>query len=411
MEDLRSTYYIKTETFTSLEYLEFLYTLYLPLIGYKAVFLYEYLNNFIRSKKESIYLEDLINETTMNTQDFFFERKMLESIGLIEFYQKDDLNYLILIKGIKSPKNFFADLIFKGLLINKIGEKKAQELMSRYKIDADLKGYKKITSSIRDNFLVEFDPSYLNVGEDIKLMSNNTGDITDNFKDSVFFKCLEEKSNINSKNITTEELKQIHDCGVVFGLDEKTMALLTIDSFDPSETKGNKVNINQLYERAKKEVLLTKSYNKRFKKAEKVNISSDTDIAKKIRYYQSISPRDLLKERQNGVEPVSSDLNIIAYLQANMGLSVAVINVILDYTLDRLNNVLDRNYIEKIAASLLRNKCDNALDALNYLYGKNKKKKEIINNNNVEKGNDGPTIIDLDKETIDEDDLDDLWKD
>ena len=94
-----------------------------------------------------------------------------------------------------------------------------------------------------------------------------------------------------------------------------------------------------------------------------------------------------------------------------MGLSVPVINVILDYTLDRLNNVLDRNYIEKIAASLLRNKCDNALDALNYLYGKNKKKKEIINNNNVEKGNDGPTIIDLDKETIDEDDLDDLWKD
>ncbi len=411
MEDLRSTYYIKTETFTSLEYLEFLYTLYLPLIGYKAVFLYEYLNNFVRLKRDPIYLDDLINETTMNTQDFYFEKKMLESIGLIEFYQKDDLNYLILIKGIKSPKNFFADLIFKGLLINKIGEKKALELMSRYKIDADLKGYKKITSSIRDNFLVEFDPSYLNVGEDIKLMSNNTGDITDNFKDSVFFKCLEEKSNINSKNITTEELKQIHDCGVVFGLDEKTMALLTIDSFDPSEAKGNKVNINQLYERAKKEVLLTKSYNKRFKKAEKVNISSDTDIAKKIRYYQSISPRDLLKERQNGVEPVSSDLNIIAYLQANMGLSVPVINVILDYTLDRLNNVLDRNYIEKIAASLLRNKCDNALDALNYLYGKNKKKKEIINNNNVEKGNDGPTIIDLDKETIDEDDLDDLWKD
>ena len=55
MEDLRSTYYIKTETFTSLEYLEFLYTLYLPLIGYKAVFLYEYLNNFVRLKRDSIY--------------------------------------------------------------------------------------------------------------------------------------------------------------------------------------------------------------------------------------------------------------------------------------------------------------------------------------------------------------------
>ena len=411
MEDLRSTYYIKTETFTSLEYLEFLYTLYLPLIGYKAVFLYEYLNNFIRSKKESIYLEDLINETTMNTQDFFFERKMLESIGLIEFYQKDDLNYLILIKGIKSPKNFFADLVFKGLLINKIGETKALELMSRYKIDADLKGYKKITSSITDNFQVEFDPNYLKVGEDIKLMSNNTGEINDSFKDSTFFNWLKEKSNINPKHITTKELKQIHDCGVVFGLDEKTMALLTNDAYDPSEIKGRKVNINQLYERAKKEVLLAKSYNKRFKKVEKINISSDTDIAKKIRYYQSISPRDLLKERQNGVEPVSSDLNIIAYLQANMGLPAPVINVILDYTLDRLNNVLERNYIEKIAASLLRNKCDNALDALNYLYDRNKKQKDNIVNNNAEKENDGPTIIDLDKEIVNEDELDDLWKD
>lgn len=408
MEDLRSTYYIKTETFTSLEYLEFLYTLYLPLIGYKAVFLYEYLNNFVRLKRDTIYLEDLIEETTMNTQDFYFERQMLESIGLIEFYQKDNLNYLILIKGIKSPKNFFADLILKGLLINKIGEEKATELMSRYKIDVDLKGYKKITSSIRDNFSIEFDPNYLKVGDNIKLMSNNTGNINDSFKDATFFKCLKEKSNINPEHITTEELKEIHDCGVVFGLDEKTMALLTNDAFDPLEIKGNKVNINQLYERAKKEIALTKSYNKRFKKTEKINISSDTDIAKKIRYYQSISPRDLLKKRQNGVEPVSSDLNIIAYLTANMGLLTEVINVILDYTLDRLNNVLDRNYIEKIAASLLRNKCENALDALSYLYGRNKKQKDNASNNSENKS----TVIDTSKIIVDDDeDLDDLWND
>ena len=411
MEDLRSTYYIKTETFTSLEYLEFLYTLYLPLIGYKAVFLYEYLNNFVRLKRDSIYLEDLINETTMNTQDFYFERQMLESIGLIEFYQKDDLNYLILIKGIKSPKKFFADLILKGLFINKIGEKKATELMSRYKIDVDLKGYKKITSSIRDNFSVEFDPNYLKVGDDIKLMSNNTGEISDNFKDSTFFEWLKKKSNINPKHITTEELKKIHDCGVIYGLDEKTMAVLTNDAFDPSRIEGSKVNIKQLYERAVKEIALTKSYNKRFKKTEKINISSDTDIAKKIRYYQSISPRDLLKERQNGVEPVSSDLNILAYLNANMGLSKEVINVILDYTLDRLNNVLDRNYIEKIAASLLRNKCETALDALNYLCGRNKKQKDYVSNNS-ENSENKTTVIDTSKIIVDDDvNLDDLWND
>ena len=88
-----------------------------------------------------------------------------------------------------------------------------------------------------------------------------------------------------------------------------------------------------------------------------------------------------------------------------MGLPVPVINAILDYTLGRLNNVLERNYIEKIAASLLRNKCDNALDALNYLYGRNKKQ----NNNNDNKK---ATVIDTTKIVVDEDeDLNDLWND
>ena len=43
MEDIKSTYKIKTRTLILTEYNEFLYQLYLPLIGHKAVFLYEYL--------------------------------------------------------------------------------------------------------------------------------------------------------------------------------------------------------------------------------------------------------------------------------------------------------------------------------------------------------------------------------
>ncbi|HBS10326.1 MAG TPA: hypothetical protein DEA28_01130 [Firmicutes bacterium] len=413
MEDLRSRYKIKTTTFiNNSDYNEFLYTLYLPLIGYKAVFLYELLINLVKYGIKEIYLDDLIKETTLSTQDFFFERKVLESISLISFYKKSDLEYMIIINGIHSPKNFFNDDIFKGLLINRIGEDKVLSLMEHYKIDDDTTSYKNISSSINDNFIVDFDYNSLKVGEDIKLVSNNKAQIKDDFSDSIFFNYLKEKSNINPSAITLEELKKIHNCGVIYDLNEKIMAQITIDSIDLEKKIGEKVDISKVFDRAKKEIVAAKHYNKKIYKNNNAIVSGNSDIAKDVQYYQTISPRALLRERQNGVEPVASDISIIDYLELNMDLPIPVINVIIDYTLKRLDNKLNRAYIEKVAASLKRKKCETALDAMEILYKKNDNKRNYGSNvSNVNVTNNENFVKENNDEEVDDDwDFDDLWK-
>ena len=54
-------------------------------------------------------------------------------------------------------------------------------------------------------------------------------------------------------------------------------------------------------------------------------------------------------------------------------LTNGVINVLVEQTLSTNNNVLSRAYIEKVAASLVREGITTALDAMNYLRDINKK--------------------------------------
>ena len=156
MEDINSIYKIKTRTLILTEYNEFLYQLYLPLIGHRAVFLYEYLTNELRYGKKTLTLEEITNRSSLNVQDFIFERKMLESIGLISTFNSN-LEFIIILNPILSPKNFFADDVLKGLFMAKVGKKRGLEVMKHYQIDNNDEGFKEITASINDNFLIDFE--------------------------------------------------------------------------------------------------------------------------------------------------------------------------------------------------------------------------------------------------------------
>ena len=63
-------------------------------------------------------------------------------------------------------------------------------------------------------------------------------------------------------------------------------------------------------------------------------------------------------------------------LATNYKFSNGVINVLIRYTLDMKDNTLPRKYIEKVAASLVREGVTTVVEALNYLNKVNKKSKE-----------------------------------
>ena len=95
---------------------------------------------------------------------------------------------------------------------------------------------------------------------------------------------------------------------------------------------------------------------------------------------------EFLKIRNNGVEPLAVDKRALVNLQNETGLSDALINVIVDYTLLTQNNKLPKAYMDKIAGSFIREDVQTAYDAIVYLNGGIKKtKKKVVVEEKVNK--------------------------
>ena len=88
-----------------------------------------------------------------------------------------------------------------------------------------------------------------------------------------------------------------------------------------------------------------------------------------------------------------------------MGFSDGVINVILEYTLEKLDGKLIKNYVEKVASSMKRKGVKSTLEAYDYLLGD---KKPASNKTNIECES---KEVKNEKMMIDSDDFDEISDD
>ena len=99
------------------------------------------------------------------------------------------------------------------------------------------------------------------------------------------------------------------------------------------------------------------------------------------------APYEYFKFITNFSNPSPADVSIINDLSREYGLSNGVINVIIEYTLHACNQDLPRSYCEKLASKLQRLKVKDAMEAINALLGKTKKKRgkkeSILNYNDI----------------------------
>ena len=78
-------------------------------------------------------------------------------------------------------------------------------------------------------------------------------------------------------------------------------------------------------------------------------------------------PASWLAVLQNGHKPADSDLKILESLSLNLGLPNPVINALVDFVLQKNDNILSKAYIEKIGAALAREGVKTSLDAMTCL--------------------------------------------
>ena len=387
MEKLINNYYeIRLASLVSNVDKDVIIELYQPLIGAISSIVYLTLVKQKRNESdEDIYsLESLLNNMQLPINSFTNARRNLEAVGLLKTYQSvnnDIHRYIFELFAPKTPKEFFNDILFKGLLIQYVGEKEALRLANSYEINTNIDKDK--FDDISASFVEIFNPDYdhisftKNVGEN--LATHNSKKIASDINIDIVFNLVEENSQIKKESLL-EYSNDIKQLATLFNLNEDNIASVIIDSYN--ETMKPHLNMKVAFNKAKDKAYYPRLNNKEETKINYTNseINSDTIIANKIKLMEETGPAVFLEYLQNNTKVAPADLYVINSL-INLNLPNGIINAIVDYTLTKKNNILDKFFAEKIASGILREGITTTIDAMNYMKSLNKKRKTTIGTN------------------------------
>ena len=111
----------------------------------------------------------------------------------------------------------------------------------------------------------------------------------------------------------------------------------------------------------------------------------NSNIAKMIYTFETVSPYDFLKSKHNGAEPVKRDILLLENLLIDNKLKPGVVNVLIDYVLKTNDNKLNTKLVETIAGQWSRKKIETVEEAMEIAkknHKMNNKNKKITKVNN-----------------------------
>ena len=347
--------------------------LYQPIIGFAALAIYFSFWSESHNQKVLSYSshEQFLARMKMNPGTFMEARKILEAVGLVKtrLEKIKDVNiYHYELLAPRTPKGFFNDTLLYGLLIQALGEAEAQRIKRVYEVHEVEPVGEDVSSSFNDVFHPDFeDAAFMKASAGSgKTVGRNKGKVSTEFNYELFFKALQEESQISETAFSKKEMKEIERLATLYGISEEVAAHVVINCYSPEKEKGKRVDLKQVNEDFKNEVSYSKASRKSSYKG-KNKVIGDDGLAAKIKFFEIASPKEVLSALQNGTKPALADLNIIDILSKDYNLPNPVINVLIDFVLQMNNNVLSRYSAEKIAASLSREKIETAIDAMEYL--------------------------------------------
>lgn len=366
--------------------------LYQPLIGATACALYL---TMLKQKKNAdggtiFKMEQLLKTMQLSAENLLSARHYLEAVGLIRTYEsksEDVRCYIYVVYSPKSPKAFFEDVLFSGLLIQAVGDKEAKRLANKYKVNLTIpEDYKEVSASFVDVYKPNYDdPSFFkSFGHQIIGRDHGRAQLA--FNHDLFFKYIGENSSLDASQFKKKDMKEIERLATLFGLNEKQMANIVVKEYWVNGSLH--LEFDKIKNRAEDEIRVSVNVQQ-----EKSKVSGDSVLASKIQMMDEVAPAKFLQYLQNGTKPARSDINIINSLSKDYGFGNGIINVIVDYVLSKNSNVLSKNYCEKIASSLAREGCKSIVDAMNYL-----KKITVKNTKTVSK----KPVVEVEDETEDE---------
>ena len=377
------TYIVVNKSIINNEDRTILTMLYQPIIGPLPIILYFSLwadldKNELNSNEYTHH--HLITNMQISLHDITEARKKLEAIGLLKtFYKEDNINnYIYQLYSPIKAYDFFNHPILNVVLYNNIGKKEYENLKEYFKVSRiTTSGYEDITTSFTDVFRSVTLTSYDILNDDIRKKNIQKLNINSNFDFSFLAESL--PSSLDREKIFTKEIKElILQLAFLYELD----AIKMQDIIPICITERGTVNKDELrktcrnfYQFDNHGLLPSVVYN-----SQPEYLSAPTGDtskrAKMIYTFESISPYELLKSKNEGTEPTTRDIKLAEDLIIDYGLKPGVVNVLIDYILKTNNHKLTRNLAETIAGQWQRLKIETVDEAMKVAEKEHKKYKK-----------------------------------
>lgn len=336
---------ITMEGYTSLQ------LLYAPLLGQDALTLYQTMVS-LAALPNRIRNHLLLTKLTGYRMERIEKlRALLEQYLLMNTYYDGTKNaYLYVLHMPKPANDFLHHDVFGRLYLNTMG-KQVYEFARKSFANSyeDTSTYQNISSSMQ-RLLEDWDDNKENAFTSLK-PKKAIHEVPISFNFDTFLSGLSTMLLPQSQR-TAENLAFIAEKAEIYGISEKDMQQLVGKSMNLKTNTLDRAKLVSFMQRAKKE--FTKTYEDPYQ----------------------MPPVRFLQQKQHGVAVSSADQYLIdTILLEKYHLVPAVINVLIEYVLERCNQVLSKAYVEKVAATWVRLGVDSKEKALEAIANEQKPNK------------------------------------
>ncbi len=345
--------------------------LYMPLVGVVASAIYIAMVRESKNKTSGLKKHDAFFAKLQVTSGQFRKGvEALEAVGLLKtYYQKKD-KVAVFLYGLyapKDPSSYFQNPLLLGTLRRYLGEDEVQKIYASYHLETPLEGFEEVTSGFSEYFNPDFSDPVYNEGS-LKAIPHKSGKIRTSFDYSAFANGLAEQG-YHEKVISKKELSLIEKYASLYSFDGETMSKIVAKCIDYARPSGQKIDIAMLEKQCISAMKFSYTTQQKGPKSE---VSSSSSLAAKIKLMDETAPIQFLQMLQGMKKPARADIKIVSSLSTEIGLPNPAINALIDYVLQKNNNVLSAAYCEKLGAYLVREGVKTARDAMDKLLATSK---------------------------------------
>lgn len=396
--------------------------LYLPITGSLPIMLYNTLLSDLDTKEvisEELEHAHLLSNLRISTKELENARNILEAIGLLKTFVKKDTitRYIYELYSPVSAHEFFTHPIFNIVLYNNVGKKEYERLTNYFKIPKiDKEDYEEVTHSFNQVFeSIPYTSSDM-YNDSIRKYNKQKLNIDSSFDMTFLIETI--GSQIDKKIFTKDLQELILYLAYLYDIDAPRMQNIVkscineLGKINREELRKTCRNHYQFDHSGILPTVLDRTQPEYLRKP----IGDNSNIAKMIYTFETINPRDFLKSKHNGAEPVKRDIQLLESLLIDYKLQPGVVNVLIDYVLKTNDNKLNRSLIETIAGQWSRKKIETVEDAMEIA---KKNHKPSLTNKLDKKNNKEPIVpgwfnkqpVAIEEATIDEQkEMDDFLK-